>query len=33
MLVAARFRYVAATKWRTKRYLQMNRLAEGRAIT
>ena len=28
MLVAARLRHVAATKWGTKRYLQMNRLAE-----
>jgi hypothetical protein len=27
MLVAARLRHVAATKWGTKRYLQMNRLA------
>lgn len=26
MLVAARLRYVAATRWGTKRYLQMNRL-------
>jgi transposase-like protein len=32
MLVAARLRYVAASKWGTKRYLQMNRLAEVRAI-
>jgi putative transposase len=32
MLVAARLRYVAATKWGTKRYLQMNRLAEIVAI-
>jgi transposase-like protein len=32
MLVAARLRHVAATKWGTKRYLQMNRLAEIRAI-
>lgn len=32
MLVAARLRYVAATKWGTKRYLQMNRLAEVVAI-
>ena len=31
MLVAARLRHVAATKWGTKRYLQMNRLAEVRA--
>ncbi len=30
MLVAARLRHVAATKWGTKRYLQMNRLAEVR---
>jgi putative transposase len=28
MLVAARLRHVAATRWGTKRYLQMNRLAE-----
>jgi putative transposase len=28
MLVAARLRHVAATKWGTKRYLQMNRLAQ-----
>lgn len=32
MLVAARLRYVAATRWGTKRYLQMNRLAEVAAI-
>lgn len=32
MLVAARLRHVAATKWGTKRYLQMNRLAELVAI-
>jgi putative transposase len=32
MLVAARLRHVAATKWGTKRYLQMNRLAEIRSI-
>lgn len=32
MLVAARLCHVAATKWGTKRYLQMNRLAEVRAI-
>ena len=32
MLVAARLRHVAATKWGTKRYLQMNRLAEVQAI-
>jgi hypothetical protein len=31
-LVAARLRHVAATKWGTKRYLQMNRLAEVVAI-
>jgi hypothetical protein len=30
MVVAARLRHVAATKWGTKRYLQMNRLALGR---
>jgi putative transposase len=30
--VAVRLRHVAATKWGTKRYLQMNRLAEVRAI-
>jgi transposase-like protein len=28
MLVAARLRHVAATKWGTKRYLQMDRLTE-----
>jgi hypothetical protein len=28
ILVAARLRHVAATKWGTKRYLQMDRLAE-----
>ena len=28
MLVAARLRHVASTRWGTKRYLQMNRLAE-----
>jgi len=28
MLVAVRLRHVAATRWGTKRYLQMNRLAE-----
>ena len=33
MLVAARLRHVAATKWGTKRYLQMDRLAEVVAIT
>ena len=32
MLVAARLRHVASTKWGTKRYLQMNRLAEIVAI-
>jgi transposase-like protein len=32
MLGAARLRHVAATKWSTKRYLQMNRLAEVVAI-
>jgi hypothetical protein len=32
MLVAARLRHVAETKWGTKRYLQMNRLAEVVAI-
>jgi len=32
MLVAARLRHVAATKWGSKRYLQMNRLAEVVAI-
>ena len=32
MLVAARLRHVAATRWGTKRYLQMNRLAEVRTI-
>jgi putative transposase len=32
MLVAARLRYVADTRWGTKRYLQMNRLAEIVAI-
>ncbi len=32
MLVAARLRHVAATRWGTKRYLQMNRLAEVGAI-
>ena len=32
MLAAAGLRHVAATKWGTKRYLQMNRLAEDRAI-
>jgi putative transposase len=32
MLVAARLRHVAGTRWGTKRYLQMNRLAEVAAI-
>ena len=32
MLVAARLRRVAATKWETKRYLHMNQLAEIVAI-
>jgi transposase-like protein len=32
MLVAARLRHVATTKWGTKRYLQMDRLAEIVAI-
>ena len=32
MLVAAQLRHVAATKGDTKRYLQMNRLAELAAI-
>jgi putative transposase len=32
MLVAARLRHVASTRWGTKRYLQMNRLAEVVAI-
>ncbi len=32
MLVAARLRHVATTKWGTKRYLQMNRLADVVAI-
>ena len=32
MLVAARLRHVASTQWGTKRYLQMNRLAEIVAI-
>ena len=32
MLVAARPRDMAATRWGTKRYLQMNRLAEIWAI-
>jgi putative transposase len=32
MLVAARLRQVAATRWGTKRYLQMSGQAEVRAI-
>lgn len=32
MLGAARLRHVAATKWGTKRYLQMTRQAEVTAI-
>ena len=32
MLVAARLRHVASTRWGTKRYLQMDRLAEVLAI-
>ena len=32
MLVAARLRHVAGTRWGTKRYLQMNQLAEVVAI-
>jgi len=32
MLVAARLRHVAGTRWGSKRYLQMNRLAEVVAI-
>jgi putative transposase len=32
MLVAARLRYVATTRWGTKRYLQMNQLADVVAI-
>ena len=32
MLVAARLRHVASTRWGTKRYLQMDRLAEVVAI-
>jgi putative transposase len=32
MLVAARLRHVASTRWGSKRYLQMNRLAEVLAI-
>jgi hypothetical protein len=32
MLVAAGLRHVASTRWGTKRYLQMNRLAEIVAI-
>jgi hypothetical protein len=30
MLVAARLRHVAGTKWGTRKYLDMERLAEGR---
>jgi transposase-like protein len=32
ILVAARLRHVASPRWGTKRYLQMNRLAEVIAI-
>ena len=32
MLVGARLRHVAATKWETKRYLHMNQLAEIVAV-
>jgi hypothetical protein len=32
MLVAARLRHVASTRWGSKRYLQMSRLAEIVAI-
>jgi transposase-like protein len=32
MLVAARLRHVAATRWGSNHYLQMNRLAEVQAI-
>jgi putative transposase len=32
MLVAARLRHIAGTRWGTKRYLQMNRPAEVVAI-
>jgi transposase-like protein len=32
MLVAARLRHIASTRWGTKRYLQMGRLAEIVAI-
>jgi putative transposase len=32
MLAAARLRHVAAIRWGSKRYLQMNRLAEVLAI-
>jgi hypothetical protein len=32
MLVAARLRHVASTRWGSKRYFQMNRLAEIVAI-
>ena len=31
MLAAARLRHVAGTKWGTRRYLDMNRLAEASA--
>jgi transposase-like protein len=33
MLVAARLRHVAGTKWGTRKYLDMERLAEGRETT
>jgi putative transposase len=33
MPVAARLRYIATTRWDTKRYLQMNRLAARRILT
>jgi hypothetical protein len=29
MLAAARLRHVAGTKWRPRRYVEMNRLAEA----
>jgi len=32
MLAPARLRHVVVTRWGTTRYLQMNRLAEVRAI-
>ena len=32
VIVAARLRHVAGTRWGTKRYLQMNRLADVVAI-